>query len=53
MKINEKAMEKKRQNKARIASHILHRKQVSKPELAIELGLSMPTEMCIRDRPPY
>lgn len=43
MKINEKAMEKKRQNKARIASHILHRKQVSKPELAIELGLSMPT----------
>ena len=43
MKINEKAMEKKRQNKARIASHILHRKQISKPELAVELGLSMPT----------
>ena len=43
MKINEKALEKKRQNKARIASHILHRKQISKPELAIELGLSMPT----------
>ena len=36
-------MEKKRQNKARIASHILHRKQISKPELAVELGLSMPT----------
>ena len=43
MKINERALEKKRQNKARIASHILHRKQISKPELAIELGLSMPT----------
>ena len=45
MKINEKALEKKRQNKARIASHILHRKQISKPELAIELGLSMPTAL--------
>ena len=43
MKINEKAMEKKRQNKARIASHILHKKQISKPELAAQLGLSMPT----------
>lgn len=43
MKINEKALEKKRQNKARIASHILRRKQISKPELALELGLSMPT----------
>ncbi len=43
MRMNEKALEKKRQNKARIASHILHRKQISKPELAVELGLSMPT----------
>lgn len=43
MKINEKAMEKKRQNKARIASCILQKKQISKPELAAQLGLSMPT----------
>lgn len=43
MKINEKAADKRRQNKARIASHILHRRQISKPELAAELGLSMPT----------
>ena len=43
MKINEKAAEKKRLNKARIASHIRLRKHISKPELAVELGLSMPT----------
>lgn len=40
---NEKAGDKKRQNKARIARHILYRKQISKPELAAELGISMPT----------
>ena len=44
MKINEKAAEKKRLNKARIASHIRLRKHISKPELAVELGLSMPTD---------
>lgn len=43
MKINEKQGEKKLQNKTRIARHILHRKQISRPELALELGLSMPT----------
>lgn len=40
---NEKAGDKRRQNKARIARHILYRKQISKPELAAELGISMPT----------
>lgn len=43
VKMNEKAAEKKRGNKARIASHILHSRQISKPELAVQLGLSMPT----------
>lgn len=41
--MNDKAGERKRQNKARIARHILRRKEISKPELAVELGISMPT----------
>lgn len=40
---NDRAGEKKRQNKERIARHILRRKMISKPELASELGISMPT----------
>ncbi|MBT9776451.1 ROK family protein [Clostridium sp. MCC353] len=43
MKMNEKPIEKKRQNKTKIACHILRRKQISRPELASELGISMPT----------
>lgn len=43
MKMNEKPGEKKLQNKIRIARHILHRKQISRPELASELRISMPT----------
>lgn len=43
MKINDKINDKKRQNKTRIAKLIRYRKQISKPELASELGLSMPT----------
>lgn len=40
---NDKASDKRTLNKARIAKHILYRGQVSKPELAAELGISMPT----------
>ena len=43
MKMNEKPIEKKRQNKTKIARHILRRRQISRPELASELGISMPT----------
>jgi len=38
-----KKKDQKRQNKARIAKLILYRKQISKPDLASVLGLSMPT----------